>query len=108
MLMKIVLYTISNLIITSSFPPTKQSLAGGVFNTVSQIGNSVGLTVGAVIAASVSGTSSSHDASGKAGDDLLLKGYRATFYACFAAMGLVAVGSMWGLRKAGRVGLKSD
>jgi hypothetical protein len=46
-----VLYTISNLIIADAFPASKQSLAGGVFNTVSQIGNSVGLTIGAVIEA---------------------------------------------------------
>ncbi|KAL2074505.1 hypothetical protein VTL71DRAFT_8283 [Oculimacula yallundae] len=93
-----VLYTISNLIITSSFPPTKQSLAGGVFNTVSQIGNSVGLIVGAVIAASVSSssTSNSYGRSGKLANSdeyVLLNGYRATFYACFAAMALVAVGN---------------
>ena len=48
-----VLYTISNLIIANAFLPSKQSLAGGVFNTMSQIGNSVGLTVGAVIGGSV-------------------------------------------------------
>lgn len=48
-----VLYTISNPIIADAFPPSKQSLAGGVFNIMSQIGNSVGLTVGAVIATSV-------------------------------------------------------
>ncbi|KAH7327420.1 major facilitator superfamily domain-containing protein [Rhexocercosporidium sp. MPI-PUGE-AT-0058] len=125
-----VLYTISNLIITSSFPPTKQSLAGGVFNTVSQIGNSVGLTVGAVIAASVSASTSSIASTSSSasfsfsksgtgtpgqrgggvgrgnGDDVtrMLDGYRATFYACFAAMIIVVGVGGWGLRGAGRVG----
>jgi len=48
-----VLYTISNLIIADAFPLSKQSLAGGVFNTVAQIGNSVGLAITAVIASTV-------------------------------------------------------
>src|ERR1700712_4932399 len=98
-----VLYTVSNLIITSSFPASKQSLAGGVFNTVSQIGNSVGLTVGAVIAASVSASSSASEKK-----NVLEAGYRATFWACFAALGLVAIVSWVGLKKVGRVGIKVD
>ncbi|RDW75844.1 hypothetical protein BP5796_06665 [Coleophoma crateriformis] len=48
-----VLYTTSMLIITSVFPHKTQSLAGGVFNTISQVGNAVGLAVGGVIAATV-------------------------------------------------------
>ncbi|TVY40588.1 putative MFS-type transporter [Lachnellula subtilissima] len=88
------LYTISNLIIADAFPASKQSLAGGVFNTVSQIGNSVGLTVGAVIASSVS--------SGEVSIEAMEKGYKATFYACFAAMVLVGIVSGAGLRRAGK------
>jgi hypothetical protein len=98
-----VLYTISNLIIADAFPSSKQSLAGGVFNTVSQIGNSVGLTVGAVIAASVSASTSNPDS-------IYSKeqGFKATFWACFASMVLVALIAMVGLRKAGKVGLKNE
>ncbi|CZR66650.1 uncharacterized protein PAC_16551 [Phialocephala subalpina] len=83
-----VLYAISNLIITATFPSSKQSLAGGVFNAVSQIGNSVGLTVGAVIAASVSASSKDPGS-----PDGLEKVFRATFWACFAALGVVAITS---------------
>lgn len=101
--MNLVLYTISNLIITATFPSSKQSLAGGVFNTVSQIGNSVGLTIGAVIAASVTASSSVPES--KEGLD---KGFKATFWACFAALGIVAVVSLVGLKKAGKVGVKVD
>jgi hypothetical protein len=94
-----VLYTISNLIIADAFPSSKQSLAGGVFNTVSP----VGLTVGAVIAASVSSSTSNPDS-------IYSKeqGFKATFWACFASMVLVALIAMVGLRKAGKVGLKNE
>ena len=98
-----VLYTTSMLIITSSFPAKTQSLAGGVFNTISQIGNAVGLAAGGVIAASVT--------AGKGGAksrSAVLEGYHGTFWACFGAGLLVAVVSMAGLRKAGKVGLKVD
>lgn len=112
----IVLYTCSNLIIASAFPLEKQSLAGGIFNTLAQIGNSVGLTIGAVLAASVSGTSKQHGESVVASDGhgigpeqwMLLKGFRATFWLCFAAMSSVVILSGGGLRKAGKVGLKKD
>jgi MFS family permease len=101
----IVLYTVSNLIIADAFPLSKQSLAGGVFNMVSQIGNSFGLTVGAVIASAITG-----------GDDTLTSisgqelevGYRATFWICFASMAIVALASLVGLKKAGKVGLKIE
>ena len=97
------LYTISNLIITATFPSSKQSLAGGVFNTVSQIGNSVGLTVGAVIAASVTASSPVPDSK-----DGLEEGFRATFWGCFAALVVVAIVSLVGFKNAGKVGVKVD
>lgn len=100
------LYTISNLIIADAFPGSKQSLAGGVFNTVSQIGNSVGLTVGAVIAATVTG--GDHDQIEDLSPAALMKGFRATFWACFASIALVVLVSLFGLRKSGKVGLKKD
>jgi MFS family permease len=90
------------LITISVFPPETQSLAGGVFNTVSQIGNAIGLAAGGVIAASVTAGSN------QAPEAALLRGYRATFWAGFAACAVVGFVSMMGLRKAGRVGLKVD
>ena len=95
-----VLYTTSMLIVTSVFPEKTQSLAGGVFNTISQIGNAVGLAVGGVIASTLE--------SGKGDVNSLVKGYHATFWAAFAASMLVGVVSLGGLRKAGKVGLKTD
>lgn len=67
---------------SNAFPPSKQSLAGGVFNTVAQIGNSVGLAVAAVIASTVT-------ASSKSGlvpsTDAVLSGYRAAWWAELSA-----------------------
>ncbi len=97
------LYTISILIIADAFPTSKQSLAGGVFNTVAQIGNSVGLTVGAVIAASVTANQEAPRSV-----TALEKGFKAAFWTCFASMGTVVLIGLLGLRKAGKVGLKSD
>ena len=46
-----VLFSISNLIITSTFSGRDQALAGGIFNTVTQLENSLGLAITAVVAA---------------------------------------------------------
>ena len=56
-----------------------------------------------VIAASVTESPSAPDSK-----DGLAKGFRATFWACFAALGIVAVVSLLGLKKAGNVGVKVD
>lgn len=99
------LFTISNLLITSVFPARTQGLAGGVFNTISQIGKSVGLALVAVIAASVSQRSAYVD---KASPEALLEGYKATFWYCFAVIvGTIAL-CLWGLRNIGKVGHKRD
>ncbi|KAL2815126.1 protein-tyrosine phosphatase-like protein [Aspergillus granulosus] len=65
---------VSNLIISRAYPGQNQALAGAVFNSVSQVGNSVGLAVSAAIAASVT------EHSGKGGDDGTLTGYRAAYW----------------------------
>ena len=99
------LFTVSNLVITSVFPSKTQGLAGGVFNTLAQIGTSVGLGLTAVIASSVTNGSGVKD---KSSAEALLKGYRATFWACFAAMVLMLGVSGMGLKRIGKVGLKTD
>lgn len=96
------LFTVSNLIISSAYPGEEQSLAGGVFNQVSQLGNSVGLAFTAAIAASIT----AHDHTAEAG--ALLKGYRAVFWTIFASSVLVVFVCFFGLRKGGRVGAKED
>ncbi|KAI9837840.1 MAG: hypothetical protein M1819_006774 [Sarea resinae] len=99
------LFTVSNLVITSVFPPRTHGLAGGVFNTLSQIGNSVGLAVTAILASSV--TARSHPAN-KSSPEALMQGYRATFWACLGAMLLTVLISACGLRRIGKVGLKKE
>jgi MFS family permease len=99
-----VLFTVSNLVISDAFPPEMQSLAGGVFNEVSQFGNSVGLAVTAAIAASITDRSSTSESN----EDALMKGYRAAFWTIFTGTAVVVVVSAFGLRKAGFVGKKND
>ena len=99
------LFVVANLMITSVFPAKTQALAGGVFNTISQIGKSVGLALVAVIAASVTRNSGYE----KKGSPLaLLEGYNATFWFCFGSILTTLVISTWGLRRVGKVGHKRE
>ncbi|OJD19332.1 hypothetical protein AJ78_00691 [Emergomyces pasteurianus Ep9510] len=98
-----VLFTVSNLVISDAFPADIQSLAGGVFNEVSQFGNSVGLAVTASIAASVTEHSVIREHR-----SALMEGYRASFWTIFAATAIVVVISFFGLKKGGTVGKKDD
>lgn len=100
-----VLFTVANLLITSMFPPQTHGLAGGVFNTISNIGNSVGLAITAVVASSV--TLSERDKAESA-TEMLMDGYRATFWLCFGANILVLGVIAFGLRNIGKVGIKVD
>jgi nitrate/nitrite transporter NarK len=99
------LFTVSNLVITSVFPAKTQGLAGGVFNTVAQIGKSVGLATSAVIAASVTEHSRLGDKDSPAA---LMQGYRAAFWYLFALSCGTGMLLGWGLRGIGRVGMKRE
>ncbi|EAS36338.3 uncharacterized protein CIMG_01692 [Coccidioides immitis RS] len=98
------LFTLSNLVISDSFPADIQSLAGGVFNGVSQFGNSVGLAATAAIVASVT----EHSDINLSHKELVMKGYRSAFWTIFAATTLVVIISFFGLRKGGTVGKKDE
>jgi fucose permease len=100
-----VLFTISNLVITSVFPSQTQGLAGGVFNTVAQIGKSVGLATSGVIAASVTGHSRYRD---KESPEALMEGFRAAFWYLFALSCATGGLFVWGLRGIGKVGVKRE
>lgn len=99
-----VLFTASNLIITDAFPDKTQALAGGVFNTVAQIGKSVGLALSAVIASTVS-ANASHS---KSEQLVLLEGYQAAWWFILGITALTIVISAVGLRGIGRLGLKRE
>ncbi len=99
------IFTVSNLLITSMFPPKTQGVAGGVFNTISQTGKNVGLALTALIANEVTAHSLSTD---KQSPDALLTGYRAAFWFCAGLTSASLCISIWGLRKIGKVGQKKD
>lgn len=100
-----VLFTVANLVTTSVFPPHKHGLAGGVFNTISNIGASVGLAISAVVASSVT---MAEKGKNESATEMLMDGYRATFWLCFGASILVLGVIGFGLRKIGKVGIKID
>lgn len=100
-----VLFTASNLVITSAFPDNTQALAGGVFNTIAQIGKSVGLALTAVIANSIS---LRMEGSGKSHELVLLEGYKGAFWFCLGLTASVIVVSLLGLRNIGRLGVKRE
>lgn len=99
------LFTVSNLVITSVFPSRTQGLAGGVFNTVAQIGKSVGLATSAVIAASITEHSSYQE---KQSPQALMVGFKAAFWYLFALAFATALLFVWGLRGIGKVGMKRE
>lgn len=98
-----VLYTISQLIITAEFDESTQALAGGVFNTVAQIGKSVGIALSAVVASSVTDKISEART-----EDGLLEGYRAAWWFTFATTSACIFVTIFGLRNIGKVGLKRE
>lgn len=98
------LFTVSNLVITSLFPAKTQALAGGVFNTIAQIGKSVGIATSAIIASSITQRSQFQHESPEA----LMEGFRAAFWYLFALSAATGVLFAWGLRGIGRVGMKRE
>ena len=101
------LFSVSNLVITSTFSKDDQALAGGVFSTVSQLGSSIGLAVTAAIASSVTAASAARN-EGISTPESMLMGYRSAGWTCFAAAIASCLISTLGLRKSGKVGLKRE
>lgn len=99
------IFIVSNLLITSMFPPKTQGIAGGVFNTISQTGKSVGMALTALVANEVT---RNHGSADKPGSGALLEGYHAAFWFCVALVSLSLCVSALGLRKIGKVGVKTD
>ncbi|EFR04066.1 integral membrane protein [Nannizzia gypsea CBS 118893] len=99
-----VVFTIAHLMITDIFPSSTQALAGAVFNTIAQLGSSVGLSAIAVISAAVEKSSPFPDQSPKA----IMAGYRAAFWACFGTMLIVAFIGFVGLRNVRKLGVGDD
>ena len=103
-----VLFTVGLLIVSETFPMRTQSLAGAVFNTISQFGQALGLAIISVISSSVTRNAQGKEQLVKASPAALLEGYQAGFWTSFAWMAIVCCIGAFGLRKVGRVGLKRD
>lgn len=80
--------------LSKAFPAEIQSLAGAVFNEISQFGNSVGLSVTAAIAASI--TARSGDSYQR---EAIMQGYRAAFWTIFSSATVVVFVVFYGLGK---------
>ena len=100
-----VLFTVGLLIVSAVFPVHTQALGGAVFETCSQLGTSIGLTITSVI--STSQIAASRDPN-KSSPQALMDGYRAVFWALFAWTLLVLLVGMGGLRRLGVIGVKND
>ncbi|KAL4918961.1 major facilitator superfamily domain-containing protein [Aspergillus aurantiobrunneus] len=100
------LFTVSNILIAGVFPPETHGLAAGIFNTISQIGKSFGLTFVELIANVVSGNKVRPEERNT--PEGLMAGYRAAFWFLFA-VNIVSLGiGAWGLRKVGNIGKKKE
>ena len=85
------MFTVANLLITSMFPPGEQGVAGGVFNTISQTGKSVGMALTLLIAQQVTANSKHED---KTSPEALMVGYRAEDWESWFEEGLGFVKSL--------------
>lgn len=107
-----VLFTVGLIVVSEVFPEKNQALAGAVFNTVGQFGLSLGTGVCQLVALAVQGspTGGKHGSVPDADTDevALLRGYQASFWTMFAFMVTCATIAVFGLRKAGTVGLKRE
>lgn len=96
------LFTIGLIVITNVFPSNTQALAGAVYNTSAQFGSALGMAILQVISTITTDQSDEKEA------EALMAGYRASFWTMFGFMVLCTAVGFWGLRKAGKVGLKQD
>ncbi|KAK2670136.1 hypothetical protein RAB80_014273 [Fusarium oxysporum f. sp. vasinfectum] len=97
-----VLFTIGLIIITEVFPEEKQAVAGAVFNTAAQLGNTMGLAAMQIISTWVT----KQQEKVKSPTQALMEGYRATFWTMLALLLVCTIVGAIGLRKAGKVGSK--
>ena len=103
-------FTISNLLITSSFQEDTQALAGGVFNTISQLGNAFGMTLAVLIAQTTTDKADKSvggNSQGAARPDTLMKGYRAAYWLFLGMLSTALFVSVVGLHRVGVVGSKN-
>jgi len=89
------MYTITCIYVTTVVEKHEQARAGGVFQTVCQIGLAISLAIASTVVGSVTGTSTQPED--------LLRGYRSGFWTAFAGacVSLIVSFSLKGLKKVG-------
>ena len=100
-----VLFTVGLVIVSESFPEKTQALAGAVFSTVGQFGQSLGIGLCQVVALGVMGKGDSQE---EVAEDKQLRGYRAGFWTMFAYMIACGFLAAVGLKRVGKVGVKQE
>ncbi|EXL40761.1 hypothetical protein FOCG_16705 [Fusarium oxysporum f. sp. radicis-lycopersici 26381] len=98
-----VLFTIGLIIITEVFTEEQHAVAGAVFNTAAQLGNTMGLALMQVISTWVT----KQQETAKSFTKALMEGYRATFWAMLAFLLVCSIVGAIGLRRAGKVGSRN-
>ncbi|EIW83579.1 MFS general substrate transporter [Coniophora puteana RWD-64-598 SS2] len=92
-------FPVGNLHVASTFDEDSQNLAGGVFNVANQLGISTGLAVSSAVAAAVSKKySESHPDLSPTSPEVLMPGFRAAGWTCFAAVVIALLIAVFGLR----------
>ncbi|KAJ7359135.1 major facilitator superfamily domain-containing protein [Mycena albidolilacea] len=104
-----VVYPVGNLHLSSVFDDDSQSLAGALFNVASRLGTSLGLAITSSIATVVSQKHQrSHPTLDTDSPEVLMAGFRAAGWTCFA-VALVSLSiAIFGLRGIGVVGRKPE
>ena len=99
------LSTVGLIVVSEALPERTAALAGGIFNTFAYFGLSLVLNLLQVVSTLVTEGTQYRD---KSAPSALLRGYRASFWAMFAAVIGSCVICVFGLRKIGKVGLKRE
>lgn len=109
------LFTVGLIIVSESFREEEQGMAGAVFNTVAQFGMSLGMGVCQVVALGIMRNNERVGHGGGHGEAFenvsvgdTLRGYRAGFWTMFAMMIVCGGIAVVGLKRAGKVGVKTD
>ncbi|KAJ6482010.1 major facilitator superfamily domain-containing protein [Mycena sanguinolenta] len=98
-------YPVGNLQVCSAFEDDSQALAGGVFNVATRIGTSIGLAVISSISTAVSSHyNRAHPTLTPESPQVLMAGFRAAGWACFAAALFSFCIALLRLRRMGIVG----
>ncbi|KAL7277631.1 hypothetical protein ACG7TL_008558 [Trametes sanguinea] len=102
-----VAYTVGNLQISISFPPSSQGLAGGIFNVATRLGTSLGLALTSSVSAAVSARyNARHPELARDAVPVVMAGVRAGAWVTFGLAAAAFAVCVLCLRGIGVIGLK--